>query len=91
MLETYTWDAANRLIYHMNPAGDQTEYRYDGDDNRSFMGVTVGTGNQQNRYPASHPAGQVAGWEPQYKKLQTDIYFTYDITSSLLNLCILMV
>ncbi|GIO39643.1 hypothetical protein J41TS12_45040 [Paenibacillus antibioticophila] len=83
VLETYTWDAANRLIHHMNPAGDQTEYRYDGDNNRSFMGVTVGTGNQQNRYPASHPAGQVAGWEPQYKKLQTDIYFTYDITSSL--------
>lgn len=27
VLETYTWDAANRLIGHVNPAGDQTEYR----------------------------------------------------------------
>ncbi len=83
VLETYTWDAANRLIGHTNPAGDQTEYRYDGDNNRVYMGVTVGTGNRQNRYPSAHPAGQVTGWEPQYKKQQTEVFFTYDITSSL--------
>lgn len=83
VLETYTWDAANRLTSHINPAGDQTEYRYDGDNNRIYMGVTVGTGNQQNRYPSGHPAGSIDGWEPQYKKQQSEIYFTYDITSPL--------
>ncbi|WP_249043463.1 polymorphic toxin-type HINT domain-containing protein [Paenibacillus faecis] len=81
VLETYTWDAANRLIGHINPAGDQSAYRYDGDNNRVYMGISVGTGSRQDRYPSGHPAGSRGGWEPQFKKQQSEVYFTYDLTS----------
>ncbi|WP_068786955.1 RHS repeat-associated core domain-containing protein [Paenibacillus phocaensis] len=80
VLETYTWDAANRLIGHINPAGDQSVYRYDGDNNRVYMGESVGSGSRQDRYPSGHPAGSRGGWEPQFKKQQSEVYFTYDLT-----------
>ncbi|MUG48053.1 hypothetical protein GNP95_24215 [Paenibacillus woosongensis] len=83
VLETYGWDAANRLVNHINPSGDKTVYRYDGDDNRVYMGVTIGSGNIQDSYLLEHPAGSRIGWEPQYKKQQSEIYFTNDITTSL--------
>lgn len=83
VLESYEWDAANRLVHHTNPAGDQTEYRYDGDNNRIYVGNMVGTGSVQALYPTGHPAGGVTGWEAQYKKQSSEIYFTYDITSAL--------
>ncbi|GAA0136291.1 hypothetical protein YSY43_31320 [Paenibacillus sp. YSY-4.3] len=83
VLETYGWDAANRLVSHINPSGDKTVYRYDGDDNRVYMGVTIGSGNIQDSYLLGHPAGPRIGWEPQYKKQQSEIYFTNDITTSL--------
>jgi len=83
VLETYSWDAANRLISQVNTSGDTTSYRYDGDNNRVYMGVSVGNIAAQNNYPTGHPAGARTGWEPQYKKQTVDIYFTNDTTTVL--------
>ncbi|WP_159065800.1 RHS repeat-associated core domain-containing protein [Gorillibacterium timonense] len=83
ILEAYSWDAANRLTAHTNEWGDQTVYRYDGNGSRVYMGVTLGSTARQDGYPASNPAGLRDGWETQYKKQQSDTYFTNDVTLSL--------
>lgn len=80
VLESYTWDAANRLIDHVNYNGDKTSYGYDGDNNRVSMNISWGNGNAQNQYPNGHPAGMRDGWETQYKQQQRNIYFANDVT-----------
>lgn len=42
LLEQYTWNSANRLVKHVNPEQDISQYAYDGDGNRVKM--TVGEG-----------------------------------------------
>ncbi|URN93493.1 MAG: RHS repeat-associated core domain-containing protein [Candidatus Pristimantibacillus lignocellulolyticus] len=82
LLEQYEWNDANRLVRHTNEAGDVTTYRYDGDHNRVYMGTELGSLDAASAYPDSHPLGDRTGWEPQYKKEQTAIYFANDTTLS---------
>lgn len=82
LLEQYVWNDANRLVRHTNETGDITSYRYDGDHNRVYMGTELGSLDTANAYPDSHPLGDRIGWEPQYKKEQTAIYFANDTTLS---------
>jgi RHS repeat-associated protein len=79
-LEQYSWTAAGRLATHINESGDLTSYQYDGDGNRVFMGITLGSREAGDSYPAGHPLGSVTGWEPQNKKEQQAIYFANDTT-----------
>ncbi|WP_147381843.1 RHS repeat-associated core domain-containing protein [Paenibacillus nanensis] len=48
LLESYAWNSANRLIQHINEAGDITRYTYDGDDNRISMIVDLAHGPKGN-------------------------------------------
>ena len=80
LLEQYEWNDANRLTRHTNEARDVTTYRYDGDHNRVYMGTELGSLDAASSYPDGHPLGERTGWESQYKKEQTSIYFANDTT-----------
>lgn len=79
-LERYSWTAAGRLSAHVNESGDLTAYQYDGDGNRVYMGITLGSREAGDSYPAGRPLWSVTGWEPQNKKEQQSIYFANDTT-----------
>ena len=83
VLDQYSWTSSNRLKRLTDAAGDRTDYRYDGDGNRIYMGVNVADGTAADAYPTGHPSGSRTGWETQYKKAVQEFHYTLDVSDPL--------
>lgn len=83
VLDQYSWTSSNRLKGVTDVAGNRTDYGYDGDGNRIYMGVNTADGTAADAYPSDHPAGSRTGWEAQYKKAVQEFHYTLDVSEPL--------